>query len=106
MKTTQTKLSIKLNNGQHLDISANIVPVISGTVQRKALKLFPSKNLDHLVRSLEMADTIPLETESSAVELLIGSDYYLDIILSQKIEVQPGLYLLASTRVDTDWSDK
>ena len=96
VKTTQTKLSIILNNGQHLDISANIVPVISGTVQRKVLKLFPSKNLDHLVRSLEMADTIPLETESSAVKLLIGSDYYLDIILSQKIEVQPGLYLLAS----------
>ena len=95
VKTTQTKLSIKLNNGQHLDISANIVPVISGTVQRKALKLFPSKNLDHLLRSLEMADTIPSETESSTVELLIGSDYYLDIILSQKIEVQPGLYLLA-----------
>ena len=43
-----------------------------------------------------MADSIPSQTESSTVELLIGSDYYLDIILSQKIEVQPGLYLLAS----------
>ena len=96
VKTTQRKLRIKLNNGQYLDINANIVPVISGTVQRKALKLFSSNNLDHLVRSLEMADAIPLETESSAVEVLIGSDYYLDIIFSQKIEVQPGLYLLAS----------
>ena len=43
-----------------------------------------------------MADSIPSQTESSTVELLIGSDYYLDIILSQEIEVQPGLYLLAS----------
>ena len=43
-----------------------------------------------------MADTIPTETESSEIELLIGNDYYLDIILSQKIEIQPGLYLLAS----------
>ena len=43
-----------------------------------------------------MADTIPSQTESSTVELLIGSDYYLDIIFSQKIEVQPGLNLLAS----------
>ena len=32
VKTTQTKLRIKLNNGQYLDINANIVPVISGTV--------------------------------------------------------------------------
>ena len=43
-----------------------------------------------------MADTIPSETETSTVELLIGNDYYLDIILSQIIEVQPGLDLIAS----------
>ncbi|MCG8049164.1 MAG: hypothetical protein N0E48_26780, partial [Candidatus Thiodiazotropha endolucinida] len=63
---------------------------------RKALKFCDSQNIDHLVRSLDMADTIPSETESADVELLVGNDYYLDIILTQKIEVQPGLYLLAS----------
>ena len=97
--TTQTKLSIQLNTGQHLDISANIVPFISGSIQREALNVCSSDNLVHLMRSLDMADTIPSQTESSSVELLIGSDYYLDIILSQKIEVQPGLYLLASKLV-------
>ena len=30
------------------------------------------------------------------MDVLIGNDYYLDIILSQKIEIQTGLYLLAS----------
>ena len=34
--------------------------------------------------------------QSSSVELLIGNDYYLDIILPQKIEVQAGLYMLGS----------
>ena len=96
VKTVQTKWSIRLNNGQYLDISANIVPVISGSVQRKALRFYDSQNIDNLVKSLDMADTIPTKTESSEIELLIGNDYYLDIILSQKIEVQPGLYLLAS----------
>ena len=96
MKTAQTKLSIKLNNGQYLDITANIVPVISGTVQRKPMTLCSSKNMEHLVKSLDLADTIPFETKSSTVELLVGNDYYLDIILPQKIEVQPGLYLLSS----------
>ena len=96
VKTVQTKLSIRLNNDQYLDISANIVPVISGFVQRKALRFYDSQNIDHLVKSLDMADTIPTETESSEIELLIGNDYYLDISLSQKIEIQPGLYLLAS----------
>ena len=96
VKTTQTRLSVKLNNGQYMDITANIVPVISGTVQRNSMNLCSSKNIEHLVKSLDLADTIPLETESSTVELLIGNDYYLDIILPQKIEVQPGLYLLSS----------
>ena len=86
VKTIQTKLSIKLNNGQYLDISANIVPEISGTVQRKAFKFRSSENLDHLVQSLDMADSIPSETESSTVELLLGNDYYLDIILSKKLK--------------------
>lgn len=71
------------------------MPVISDSVQRKVMKFYPTENLEHLVKSLDMAHTIPTESESSSVELLIGNDYYLDIILSQKIEVQPGLYLLA-----------
>ena len=44
----------------------------------------------------ELADTLLCERESSSVELLICNGYYLDLIQSQKVEVQPGLYLLAS----------
>ena len=87
VKTAQTKLSIKVKNGQYLDITANIVPVINGTVQCKAMTLCSSKNMEHLVKSLDLADTIPFETESSTVKLLVGNDYYLDIILAQNIEV-------------------
>ena len=43
-----------------------------------------------------MADSFQLETESSTVKLLVYNDYYLDIILLQKIEVQPGLFVLSS----------
>lgn len=96
IKTIQTQISLKLKNGQYLDIGANIVPVISGTIQRNSMKLCSSENMQHLVSSLDLADSIPTESEPSTVELLIGNDYYLDILLSQKIEVQPGLYLLAS----------
>ena len=96
LKTKQTTLCIKLKNGNFLDIVANIVPVISGNVQRGSIKLHSSENFNHLASSLDLADTIPTENETSSVELLIGNDYYLDIILSQKIKVQPGLYLLGS----------
>ena len=62
VKTVQTKLRLKLNNGEYLEISANIVPVISGSVQRKALKFCNSQNIEHLVKILDMADSIPSET--------------------------------------------
>ena len=80
---------------KYLNLSANIVPTIRGTIQRKSMKL-SSENLEHLVNSVVLADQIPSEEESSTIELLIGNDFYLDLILSQKIEIQPGLYLLGS----------
>ena len=96
IKTTLTKLSLKLKNGAYLELSANIVPVISGSVQRKAMKINSSENFEHLVSSLELADDVPKIIESSSVDVLIGNDYYLDIIMPQRIEVQPGLHLLSS----------
>ena len=59
--------------------------VISDTVLRKACKFHSFEHLDHFVRSLDMADTIPSETETTT-ELLIGNDYCLDIILSQTMK--------------------
>ena len=58
-----------------------------------------SEHLEHLVKSVELAISIPSENEYSTVELLIGNDFYLDLILSQKIEIQPGLYLIGSKLV-------
>ena len=60
------------------------------------MTLCSSKNMEHLVKSMDLADTIPFETESSTVELLDGNDYYFDIVLPQKNEGRPGLYLLSS----------
>ena len=93
--TTSTELNLTLNNGEYFTIRANIVPTISGTIQRNSVKLVSSQ-IEHLVRSIELDDSIPTESESSTIELLIGNDYYLDLILSKKIEIQPGLYLLSS----------
>ena len=59
----------------------------------------PSEHLEHLMKNVELADSIPSENESSTIELLISNDFYLDLILSQKIEIQPVLYLLGSKLV-------
>ncbi|XP_060570805.1 uncharacterized protein LOC132729079 [Ruditapes philippinarum] len=43
-----------------------------------------------------MAEDLSSNKESSKVDLLLGNDYYLDIVMCQRMEVKPGLYLLAS----------
>ena len=39
---------------------------------------------------------MPNEREDATIDLLIGNDYYLDLILPQKVHIQPGLYMLGS----------
>ena len=96
IKTKTTKIQLKLKNGKFMTITANIVPNITGTITRKIARFTSPKKFTDLTRNLAMADSIPTKNESITLELLIGNDYYLDIIEAEKIEFQPGLYLLSS----------
>ncbi|CAG2233340.1 unnamed protein product [Mytilus edulis] len=73
---------------------ANIVPVIRKCTKKK-LDDSTITHLKQFLRDIELADNIPGEIESSSMGILVN-DYYLDLILSQRIEFQHGLYLLAS----------
>lgn len=95
IKTASTEISLKFNNDKYFNLSDNIVPTFSGTIQRKLIKL-SLEHLEHLMKSVELADSIPSENEFSTTEFLIGNNFYLDLVMSQRIEVHPGLYLLAS----------
>ena len=96
IKTASTTLCLKLNNSQYFNVTANIVPVKSGSIIRKHTDMSLLGRLDHLLKSVDMADTIPTETESSNGEILIRNDYFLDLVLPQRLELQPRLYLLSS----------
>ena len=95
-RTPTTKIDITLKDGRVFTITANVVPSITVNIQRGPINLSSVQEREHLVKQYALADTLPCERESSTIELLIGSDYYLDLILPQMVEVQPGLYLLAS----------
>ena len=96
IKTPTTKLNIFLKDGSTLKISANVVTQIAGSIQRRPVNLKSFENWEYLWNEFSLADDFPKVRETSSVELLIANDYYLDIILPQKIEVQPGLYMLGS----------
>lgn len=91
--TKVTNLIIELRDGSSLILTANIVPKISGDVQRGSVN---KSILDNLDLNIHLADTFPLESEYSEINLLIGNDYYLDLINCEKIMIQTGLYLLNS----------
>ena len=96
VKTLQTRiahLKISLQDGLSMNITANVVPKITGQIHRAPLNIDKANSW---WKELPLADTFPLETETSTVHLLIGNDYYLNSILPDKIAVLKGLYLLRS----------
>lgn len=96
IKTPSTVVDIELRDGSVLKISANVVPSITGSIQRRPFNTNCLKYWEYLWKENALADTLPSERESSTIDLLIGNDYYLDLILPQKVEIQPGLYMLGS----------
>lgn len=79
-------------NTQVQCIVANIVLIISGSIQRRKMDSFSIDHLGHFVKDIELADDISLQNECSTIDILIGNNYYFDLILSQRVEVYPGLY--------------
>ena len=95
-KTPVVWFGLKLNNGQMVDIQANVVPKITGMSQRAPINPIYSEQFESLVKEYRLPDTCPNELEMSSVELLIENDYYSDLILPERKKVIPGLYLLRS----------
>lgn len=84
IKKPTTKLNIILKDGSTLKLRANVVPQIAGSIQRRPINLKSVENWGYLWTEFSLADDFPHVRETSSVELLIGNDYYLDIILPQR----------------------
>ncbi|XP_060551133.1 uncharacterized protein LOC132712731 [Ruditapes philippinarum] len=95
IKTKRSSMQINTKSGEKVDVSVQIVPVISGAIHRKPVRHL-SENASEILNTIEMADTITKQHETCEIEMLLGNDYYLDIVLCQKLEIQPGLYILSS----------
>lgn len=91
--TPLVDLRLKLVEGSFFTITANVVSVITGCVQRSPVD---SKKLTPLVKHLNLADPIPLQKVNVAIEMLIGKDIYLKLMSVEKIEVYDDLFLINS----------
>ena len=82
-----------LKSGFTMKIKANVVPNITGTIERTP---FRSETIKQTLKQYELADTIPVKKESCNIDLLIGNDYYADIVSAKRIMLSDGLYLFGS----------
>ena len=95
LQTPVTELRLLMKDGSSLHLRVNVVPKITGTLQRAC---FDTKKIEHLLKDIPLADSIPTSTESASIELLLGNDYYCDIFCGDipMKQVIPGLNLMAS----------
>ncbi|XP_068759056.1 uncharacterized protein [Montipora capricornis] len=95
LQTPVTELRLLTKDGSSLHLRVNVVPKITGTLQRAC---FDTKKIEHLLKDITLADSIPTSKETASIELLLGSDYYCDIFSGdiQMKQVVPGLNLMAS----------
>ena len=83
---------LKLNKGRDLPIIVSIVPKISGENLRSPLDKTSIKKLE----GYTLVGPPPLQDKSSEIGILIGNDHYGEIVMSGKVEIDKGLYLIKS----------
>ena len=87
------ELGILLNNGFTINIKANAVPNVSKLDERNPIN---NKSVKEILQKHEFADILPSSCKKCDIDLLIGNNYYADIVLMKRITRKDGLYLLGS----------
>ena len=86
------ELGIRLQSGFTMQLKASVVPKITGKIERRPIET----DIRERLKTFDLADTIPTVTENTYIDLLVGNDYYADIVSMQRMTVTKGLYLLQS----------
>ena len=93
IKSPVVTSTLKAKDGNTINVKANVVPKISGNIQRVPVHL---KNRFSLQKRFKLADTLPEKAESSTIGILIGSGYYNEVMSTEKIAIKDRLYLIKS----------
>jgi len=93
LRSPIVKLVLKSKYGNTFTVIANVVKKISGRFTRHPINL---KDELMVQRKYRFADTLPTVTESCTIGVLIGQDYYDEIMSSEKTRIQDGLFVQKS----------
>ena len=93
IETSVVDIGIIQKSGFIINIKANVVPHVTGSIERKPIE---TVSIRKKIEGYDLADSLPLEPENFTLHLLIGNDYYADIVSMKRITICNGLYLLGS----------
>ena len=77
-------------------IKARVVPHIMGKISRVALNTEDLTFLKNEGWESKLADTLPTDSGHNPMEMLIGNDYYFELLLPRKMELGEGSHLFQS----------
>ena len=95
MNTYVVRFKVKLKDGSFMCLSANVLKQITGSIQRIPLV---QKDLNFLkaMPAEKMADYVPDKLENTTIDLLIGSDYFWEIVEGDKVILPSGMFMIPS----------
>ena len=91
-----SKLQLCLKDGTVMSMDVTVVPNITGNITRVPLSSEDAKFLKDESLMCNLADTIPTTTEVFPINMLIGNDYYFDLLQPRKMDLGNGLFLFQS----------
>ena len=93
--TYLVNFQLGLKDGSRLDVNANVIPDITGSIYRGSTPPEDEAFLRDLSPGM-LADCLPSDQDDAKVDLLIGSDLFWDLVSSDRIVLPSGLLLLSS----------
>ena len=95
MDTYVVQFQVKLKDGSYMKMYANVLKQITGGIRRGRLD---QKDLEFLQMLPEekLADFVPNTDEITNVDLLVGADYFWDIVGGEKVVLPSGMFMLPS----------
>lgn len=100
IQSKSSKLNLILKDGSTLPIKVTVIPDITGKLTYTPLSSSDMKFLKDSSLEDKLADTLVINTESFQVDMLLGNDYYFDLLQPRKIDLGNGLFLFLSKFVE------
>ena len=95
VSTYVVHFNLMTKDGSCLSLHANVINQINGPIKRGPLQ---SSDMEFLLSIAvdKLADTIPGDSETDSIDLLIRSDYFWTIVGLEKLTLPSGLHLVSS----------